>query len=88
MNFRYKVKGIVESPFILRGMAYIADNNIDTTIFEKEIEYIKAHCRLFEVVDLATVSKPLPEKNVQKGDKNVLSKPTSRTNKVKNTAKV
>lgn len=90
MDYRYKVKGCVESAFILRGMHFRVGVEINTLILESELAFVKEHCKLYEVNDFASTSKPIPNnlKISPKGVKNELPKSTSGGNKVKNKATV
>ena len=93
MNYRYKVKGRVENPFILRGLDFNIGGTIDTVILESELAFVKERCRLEKVVDMqskATNPQPLPTNSPtnSKGVKNELPKSTRGANKSANKAKV
>lgn len=93
MDYRYRVKGIVEKAFILRGMHFRIGGMIDTVILESELAFIEERCKLENVYDShsqSLSSQPIPNNspNNPKGVKNELPKSTSRTNKSANTSKV
>ena len=93
MNYRYRVKGIVEKPFILRGLDFNIGSTIETAILESELAFVKEHCKLENVEDIqakTAAPQPIPTNSptTQKGVKNELPKQTSRTNKSANTVKV
>ena len=93
MNYRYRVKGVAEKAFILRGMHFRIGGTIDTVILESELEFVKERCALEKVdeVQANTVpSQPIPTNSptTPKGVKNELPKSSSRTNKGTNKAKV
>lgn len=90
MNYRYKVKGIAEKAFILRGAYFRIGGTIDTVILDSELAFVKERCRLENVEDLSALSQPIPNnsRKTPKGVKNELPKSTSRTNKSKSTATV
>lgn len=90
MNYRYRVQGRVEKPFILRGMFFGIGADIDNYITEKELVFVKERCALTKIVDIQAVSpKPIPT-NSTETDRGVKddSKSTSRVNKVKPFSKV
>ena len=95
MNYKYRVKGVVEKPFI-RGVHYRIGSKIDFHIAEKELEFLKERCKLTQVIDLQKVAEtPKPIQNTtqvktqttQKAVRNELPK-TVIGNKVENTSKV
>jgi hypothetical protein len=93
MDYRYKVKGVADKAFILRGMCFRVGGAIDTAILESELAFVKERCRLEKVEDMqakTAPSQPIPTNSptTPKGVKNELPKPTSRTNKSANTSKV
>lgn len=95
MDYKYRVKGVVEKPFILRGAFFRISGIIDCHITEKELNFIKERCKLTQVIDLQKVGEtPKPIQNTtqvkaqnqnQKVVRNELPKPTSGQNKGKNT---
>ena len=96
MNYKYRVKGVVEKPFILRGAHFRIGSKIDLHIVESELNFIKERCKLTQNVDLQkVVETPKPIHNTtqvkaqttQKAVRNELPK-TNGTNKVENTSKV
>lgn len=96
MKVKYRVKGIVESSFILRGAYFGINDNIDFCIMEKELEFVKDHCKVQELIDLdkaiETPSPVLEEKQIEdkpKGEKNELQrKSTNNASKNKHKAKI
>lgn len=90
MNFRYRVKGKVSGAFILRGMHFTSKRMIDMYITENELDFVKSHCDIIEIVDLAnSTSKAIPKNSVKQGvEKNELPKQNVRTNKVRISSKV
>lgn len=93
MNYRYKVKGIAEKAFILRGSHFRIGGTIDTVILESELAFVKERCRLEKVVDMqakAAAPQPLPANSPTnpKGVKNEFPKSAIGANKVTSKAKV
>lgn len=93
MNYRYRVKGVAEKAFILRGACFRVGGTIETVILESELTFVKERCRLDKVEDLqvkTAPSQPIPTNSptTNKGVKNELPKQTSRANKSTNTSKV
>jgi hypothetical protein len=92
MNYRYRVKGVAEKAFIMRGAHFRVGGTIDTVILESELAFVKERCRLDKVEDMqakTVPSQPIPANSIQtKGVKNELPKSTSRANKSADTAKV
>lgn len=93
MNYRYKVKGVAEKAFILRGAHFRIGGTIDTVILESELAFVKERCKLEKVVDMqakTATPQPLPNNSPTnpKGVKNELPKSASGTNKGTNKAKV
>lgn len=93
MNYRYRVKGVAEKAFILRGAHFRVGGTIDTEILESELAFVKERCKLENVEDMQAKtahSQPIPtnSQNAPKGVKNELPKSASGTNKVANKAKV
>lgn len=92
MNYRYRVKGVAERFFILRGVFFYASKKIDDYITEQELEFVKERSKLTEIVDLqskANVAKPMPNNSneINRGVKND-TQPTIRANKIKPATKV
>lgn len=93
MNYRYKVKGVAEKPFILRGACFRIGGTIDTVILESELPLVKERCRLERVEDIQDKTydpQPLPNNSSKnpKGVKNEFTKSTSGANKGASKAKV
>lgn len=96
MNYKYRVKGVVEKPFILRGVMFRIGTTIDFHIAESELNFLKERCKLTQVNDLQKVNEtPKPIQNttqvkaqtIQKVVRNEVPR-TNGTNKVENTSKV
>lgn len=84
MNLRYRIKGTVTRPFILRSLHCKIGFKIDLSVTEQELEFVKDRCEIEEIVDLAQPndnSTPVPkiQKQNQGGAKNELSKSTRTT---------
>jgi hypothetical protein len=93
MNYRYKVEGIAEKAFILRGMYFRIGAVVNIEILESEFTFVKERCRLEKIEDVnakTKCSQPIPNNSstTPKGVKNELPKSTSRGNKGTNTSKV
>ena len=97
MNYKYRVKGVVEKPFILRGTHFRIGGKIDLHIDESELNFIKERCKLTQATDLQKVyetPKPIQhttqvkaQNQTQKVVRNEQPK-VNGTNKVENTSKV
>ena len=61
MKFKYRVKGLVQSPFILRSAYFNVRDNMDFYITESELEFVKARCKIDELVDLEKTVDSTPE---------------------------
>lgn len=93
MNYRYRVKGVAEKAFILRGAHFRVGGTIDTEILDSELAFVKERCKLEKVEDMqakTATSQPIPtnSQTTPKGVKNELPKSTSGANKGTNKAKV
>lgn len=93
MNYRYRVEGVAEKAFILRGMHFRVGGTISTEISESELAFVKERCKLEKVEDKQAKtahSQPIPANSstTLKGVKNELPKSASGTNKVANKTKV
>lgn len=93
MNYRYRVEGVAEKAFILRGMHFRVGGTISTEISESELAFVKERCKLEKVEDKQAKtahSQPIPANSptTPKGVKNELPKSSSGTNKVANKTKV
>ena len=93
MNYRYRVKGIAEKAFILRGAHFRVGGTIDTAILESELAFVKERCRLDKVEDMqakTAPSQPIPtnSQTTPKGVKNELPKSASGASKVKSKATI
>lgn len=97
MNYKYRVKGVVEKPFILRGVMCRIGATIDFHIAESELNFLKERCELTQLIDLQKIAetpKPIQHttqvkaQTTQKVVKNELPKQTIGTNKVQNSSKI
>lgn len=93
MSFKYRVKGIVEKSFILRGAYFPIGMEMDFYISESELEFVSARCKVAKLIDLKEklddAPKPVLEETESKpkGVKNELQrKSTSSTSKNKHKA--
>ena len=79
MFFRYRFKGVVNSQFVLRGMLFKPNTKIDFCIYDKELDFVKQHCEVVEIIDRN------PEKVVEEPLETVLEERTeSKPKGVKN----
>ena len=97
MKFKYRFKGKVNSQLVLRGMLFKVGSKIDFCVSEAELDFVKKHCSVDEIIDLEPKVVPIPEpvleektdtqskEVVENGDK---QQETRRTNKRNNTRKV
>ena len=92
MDYRYRVKGVAEKAFILRGMHFRIGGTIDTAIFDSELAFVKERCKLEKVEDIQAKTEPFQpiptNSNTSKGVKNELPKTTGGANKGASKAKV
>lgn len=90
MNYRYRVKGVAEKAFILRGLHFRLGSKVDIAILESELAFIKERCKLTKVEDVTVRSQPMPinSQTTPKGVKNELPKSAIGTNKIASKAKV
>lgn len=93
MNYRYRIKGVAEKAFILRGAHFRIGNAFDTVITENELDFVKERCKIDAIDDMQAQSNPsqsIPINSQQtlKGAKNDIPRATSRTNKGANSSKV
>lgn len=97
MKFKYRFKGKVNSQFVLRGMFFKVGSKIDFCVSETELDFVKKHCSVDEIIDLEPKVVPIPEpvleektdiqpKEVVKNDK--LQPRVNRANKSNHTRKV
>ena len=61
MTKKYRVKGKVNSPFILSGMHFAVDSDMDFCINENEIEFIKERVSVLELIDLSKKAVETPK---------------------------
>lgn len=99
MEFKYRIKGLIQKPFILRGAYMTIGENMDFYIRENELEFVKDRCKIEELIDLSeqkvNTPEPVLEENKTesetkpKGVNNGVQKPrtnSSNKNKYKNNA--
>ena len=61
MTKKYRVKGKVNSPFILSGLYFAIDSDMDFCISENEIEFVKERVSISELIDLSKKAIESPE---------------------------
>ena len=61
MTKKYRVKGKVNSPFILSGLYFAIDSDMDFCINESEIEFVKERVSISELIDLSKKAIETPE---------------------------
>lgn len=61
MTKKYRVKGKVNSPFILNGLYFAIDSDIDFCINEIEIDFVKERVSISELIDLSKKAVESPE---------------------------
>lgn len=61
MKFKYRFKGKVNSQLVLRGMLFKVGSKIDFCISETELDFVKKHCSVDEIIDLEPKVVPIPE---------------------------
>lgn len=92
MKFKYRFKGKVNSQLVLRGMLFKVGSKIDFCVSETELDFVKKHCSVDEIIDLEPKVVPIPEPMLEeakteetpKGVKNELqSKPNGNAGKGK-----
>lgn len=93
MGFRYRIRGKVESPFILRGIHFTIGSDIDLIIYKHELCFVKERCQINELIDLAPPTTILKETTIKNKEEpkeveNELPKQTGGTNKSKYKRKV
>lgn len=98
MKFKYRFKGKVNSQFVLRGMLFSVNSKIDFCVSDNELDFVKKHCDILEIIDLEeiktvetpnTVLEETKTENKVKEVKNGLqSKPNGSANKSQHKKKV
>ena len=53
MKFKYRFKGKVNSQLVLRGMLFKVGSKIDFCVSETELDFVKKHCSVDEIIDLS-----------------------------------
>ena len=61
MTKKYRVKGKVNSPFILSGLYFEIDSDMDFCISENEIQFVKERISISELIDLSEKAVETPE---------------------------
>ena len=61
MTKKYRVKGKVNSPFILSGLYFAIDSDMDFCINESEIQFVKERVSISELIDLSKKAIESPE---------------------------
>lgn len=61
MKFKYRFKGKVNSQLVLRGMLFKVGSKIDFCVSETELDFVKKHCSVDEIIDLEPKVVPIPE---------------------------
>lgn len=61
MKFKYRFKGKVNSQLVLRGMLFKVGSKIDFCVSETELDFVKKHCSVDEIIDLEPKVVPFPE---------------------------
>lgn len=75
MKFKYRVKGKVNSQLVLRGMLFKVGSKIDFCVSETELDFVKKHCSVDEIIDLEPKVVPIPEPVLENIEKKVVEKP-------------
>lgn len=88
MNYRYRVKGVAEKAFILRGLHFRVGSKVDIAILESELAFVKERCKLDKVEAVRSQPIPTNSQTAPKGVKNELPKSAIGTNKIASKAKV
>ena len=97
MKFKYRFKGKVNSQLVLRGMLFKVGSKIDFCVSETELDFVKKHCSVDEIIDLEPKVVPIPEPVLEetktetkpKGVKNELqTKSNGNANKGKHKANI
>lgn len=97
MEFKYRIKGLIQRPFILRGAYMTIGENMDFYIRENELEFVKDRCKIEELIDLSeqkvNTPEPVLEEQTDTQPKEVVENDTvqpkvSRPNKSNHTRKV
>ena len=61
MKLKYRVKGKVEGAFILRGLHFAVDSDIDLCIYENELQFVQERCKVAELINLQDKPIETPE---------------------------
>lgn len=75
MKFKYRFKGKVNSQLVLRGMLFKVGSKIDFCVSETELDFVKKHCSVDEIIDLEPKVVPIPEPVLENTEKKVVEKP-------------
>ena len=52
MKFKYRVKGKVNSQFVVRGLLFRVGSDIDFCVSKNELEFVKQNCKISEIIDI------------------------------------
>lgn len=61
MKFKYRFKGKVNNQLVLRGMLFKVGSKMDFCVSETELDFVKKHCSVDEIIDLEPKVAPTPE---------------------------
>ena len=61
MKFKYRFKGKVNNQLVLRGMLFKVGSKMDFCVSETELDFVKKHCSVDEIIDLEPKVVPVPE---------------------------
>ena len=61
MKFKYRFKGKVNDQLVLRGMLFKVGSKMDFCVSETELDFVKKHCSVDEIIDLEPKVVPTPE---------------------------
>ena len=75
MKFKYRVKGKVNSPFILRGLHFAVDSDMDFCIYENEAEFVKERVSVSDLIDLTEKPIETPNPVLEKAEPKTIEKP-------------
>lgn len=84
MKFKYRFKGKVNSQLVLRGMLFKVGSKIDFCVSETELDFVKKHCSVDEIIDLEPKVIPIPEPVLEEKKTESETKPKGVNNGVRN----
>lgn len=97
MKFKYRFKGKVNNQLVLRGMLFKVGSKMDFCVSETELDFVKKHCSVDEIIDLepkvAPTLEPMLQEKPDTQPKEVVENERvqpkgSRANKINHTRKV